>query len=152
MGNKVRKNQKCFPSTLFFSVILILSTFLPTANAATHKVPLTIIEGDYLCQNLLRGYSPQLSINLTPTVTPYEDRFYIFQLLFSGTPKSMGNLTKGYMLYDVQTHTAISHLDNRKNPGLTYFTFSNEEEISFITYFLEPGLNKVGEYQCTKAN
>ncbi|WP_299493927.1 hypothetical protein [uncultured Shewanella sp.] len=148
MNNCKYKTKKPFALTLLFSLLVL---FLDVASATTQKVPLTIIEGDYLCQNLLRGYSPQLSINLTPTVTPYENRFYIFQLLFSGTPQSMGNLTKGYMLYDVQTHTAISHLDNRKNPGLTYFTFSNEGEIHFITYFLESGLNKVGEYQCTKA-
>lgn len=150
MDQFIWKNQKHFTSTLFFSVILIFSTFLHAANAASHKVPLNIIEGDYQCKNLLRGYSPQLSINLTPTITPYEGRFYIFQLLFSGTPHSLAGLTKGYMLYDNQTHTAVNYLENNNSPGLVYFQASSEQEISFTTYFLEPSLNKVGEYYCEK--
>ena len=143
------KTQKRY-SSLVFAFILIFSTLMHTADAASRKVPLTIIEGDYRCKNLLRGYSPQLSINLTPTITPYEDRFYIFQLLFSGTAHSIPGLTKGYMLYDLQTHTAVNHLDNNKAPGLVYFQFSSEQKVSFTTYFLEPSLNKVGEYYCEK--
>ncbi|WP_299003261.1 hypothetical protein [uncultured Shewanella sp.] len=143
------KKQKGY-SWFLFAFILILPTFIQTTHAASHKVPLTIIEGDYRCKNLLGGYSPQLSINLTPTITPYEDRFYIFQLLFSGTAHSIPGLTKGYMLYDLKTHTAVNHLNNNEAPGLAYFQFPNKQKINFTTYFLEPSLNKVGEYYCEK--
>lgn len=150
MDEKVRQSQTQFPSTLLSFILILSILLLSAANAATHKVPLNIIEGDYQCKNLLRGYNPQLSINLTPTVTPYADRFYIFQLLFSDNSHSIPGLTKGYMLYDVQTHTAVNHLDNNNAPGLVYFQLSDPQKITFKTYFLEPSLNKVGEYYCEK--
>ncbi|MCL1125107.1 hypothetical protein [Shewanella surugensis] len=158
MGINHQYFSKCLSlslSIVFCSSLILLILLTHPANASTHKTPLSTIEGDYYCKHLQSGYNPQLTINLTPTLTPFEERFYIFQLLFSGSENALSSFTKGYMLYDVQTHTAVSYLEsknkkNNKSPGLTYVTFSSAQEISFTTYFLEPSLNKIGEYYCEK--
>lgn len=115
------------------------------------------IEGHYRCNNVTHGFDRQLHIMLDLDAPSLNDRFFVFQLLFSGDSKRITGQSKGYMLYDANTHIAVDYVKNQQNkkikgPGLMYFQFPSATDVRFNTYFFEPSLNKVGEYHCEKSS
>ncbi|WP_299003258.1 hypothetical protein [uncultured Shewanella sp.] len=145
-------------STLLQRVIgIVICIFIltPTYSWAENS-QIKTITGHYQCKNIIRGYVRHLAIKLNPNVPPLNDRFFVFQLLFTGDSKQITGQSKGHMLYDMDKNIAVDYVENQQNkkikgPGLMYFQFSGAKNVSFSTFFFEPSLNKIGEYHCKKS-
>ena len=136
--------------------IIICISILTPAYSWAENTPQKMIIGRYQCKNITHGYDRQLTIRLNPNTPPLNERFFVFQLLFTGDSKHITGQSKGHMLYDVNKHIAVDYVENLQNkkikgPGLIYFQFSGSTDVSFNAFFFEPSLNKIGEYHCKKS-
>lgn len=137
-------------------IIICISILTPAYSWAENTQKKTII-GLYQCKNITHGYDRQLTIRLNPNIPPLNERFFVFQLLFTGDSKHITGQSKGHMLYDMDKNIAVDYVENKNNkkikgPGLMYFHFSGSTDMSFNTFFFEPSLNKIGEYHCEKSS